>query len=85
MGEDYRGFEPGRRPPIEVGVGRRWHPGELRAWIRRNGAWWAHVDYSLAEDGTHTATVPAHSIRWSDARAAPPGTGAGTEGSTQQA
>lgn len=82
MGDrDYRGFEPGRRPSIEVGIGRRWHPGELRAWIRRSGTWWAHVDYSLAGDGTHTATVPARSIRSSDERAAPPGADAG--GSTQ--
>jgi hypothetical protein len=73
MGErDYHGFEPGRRPPIEVGIGGRWHAGELRAWIRRNGGWWAHVDYSIAEDGTHTATVPAGSIRSEDTRATPP-------------
>lgn len=69
---EYHGFEPGRRPTIEMGVGRCWHPGELRSWIRRDGAWWAHVSYSLAEDGTHTATVPAGSIRSGDPRACPP-------------
>lgn len=68
----YLGFAPGRRPAVEVRIGTRWLPGELRSWIRRGQVWWAHVDYVLPDDGSHTATVLAASIRSVDPRAEPP-------------
>ncbi|KQT92222.1 hypothetical protein ASG49_09780 [Marmoricola sp. Leaf446] len=68
---------------MEVRIGTRWLPGELRSWIRRGATWWAHVDYVLPGDGSHTATVMATSIRSTDPRAEPP-PGSSEDGSQRQ-
>lgn len=69
---DFYSFDAGRRPPIQVEMGRRWLGGELRSWIRRGDGWWAHIGYDV--DGrSHLATVPASRIRSTDDRAAAPG------------
>ena len=61
------------QPAIEVAVGGRWLPGQLRSWILRDSTWWAHIDYSTAADRVHTTTVPAQRIRSNDPRAEAPG------------
>lgn len=68
---DFVCFGVGDRPEIELCLGDRWLLGELRSWIRRGPAWWAHITYDLGH-ATATATVPASRIRSSDPRAQAP-------------
>lgn len=63
---DFHALPVGAEPAIEVAIGGRWLPGTLRSWIRRDTSWWAHIDYTVGPDRTHTTTVPAQRIRSTD-------------------
>ncbi|SDR74876.1 hypothetical protein SAMN04488570_0251 [Nocardioides scoriae] len=65
---EYRPFRAGDRPGVEVQIGDAWLAGELRAWIRRAGIWWAHLDYTLPDRNRHTTTVPSRRVRSTDPR-----------------
>lgn len=64
--QDYRTFPPAERPDIEVLVDGTWHPGELRAWHLRAGAWWANVNYRLGAAQQYVNVVPADHVRQAD-------------------
>lgn len=66
MDDDYRGYQPADRPAVEVLIGDDWHPGELRAWMRRGDEWWANVSWSPRAGDTHLDTVPGSKVRLID-------------------
>ncbi|HXH77339.1 hypothetical protein [Nocardioides sp.] len=56
-------YSPDERPDVEVLVNGVWHPGELRAWQRRDDGWWANVQWRPRAGETYIDTVPAIDVR----------------------
>lgn len=63
MDDNYRDFLPGDRPSVEVLIGDAWQPGELRAWHRRDGLWWANVAWTDATRSMRLDVVPSDRVR----------------------
>ena len=60
---DYRTYPRGEEPDVEVEVEGQWHPGDLQAWTKRDGSWWAHVVYSTGPAQTYRSIIPAERVR----------------------
>lgn len=63
MPEDYREFVRGQEPECEVLVDDTWQPGYVRAWTRRDLAWWATVEWSPAPSENHLGVFHEDQVR----------------------
>jgi len=63
MDEDYREYAPADRPDVLIEVDGVWLPGELHAWAKRGGEWWAHVSWRQGVAQQRRGTVAAERVR----------------------